>query len=687
MAEYNEEEKNNLPDQRGSLAALADKATAVAVKQVSAGLKARKGRFDDIQKNEDQYSGLKTKALRGRNNVPFDAVVARGFVDTLMSKIDEGLEMSYERAAGRQQDKKPALKLTAAVDHLRGADQGQWDLKDLGGKKLAIFSGRAIFKKYSAREKDGEFCDYFENVDHWDFVTEAMGGGFLDKHLYKGQINIFRTLEDLNDAAEDGTYNKRQVAKLIKGQDEGEDKQNRQDMEDQQKRAAAVGVDTSTSQYVGGRVFRLVEWVMYFQGEWYYVVFNREHGIWLRFEKLEDVFSVAKHYPGRGPWISWATHFDPFVFWSLGPMDSIRPIAAAIKKVMNLSLDNLEKRNWGQRAYDPNVFNPRDLLWKHDGLVKANVRMGEPVAGKVYTFETPDTTNITINLVDWMNNFLGEQTGITAAAKGAGADGGKVGIYMGNIQQVADRLGLTNKMYQQCHVDIGVNAQWGLFDHMPEEYAVKIIGNAGIEWNETLKREDVEHRFSIRVVGSNAEEKLNVVLAQRKQNALMMIQRDPVARQNVNPKWYIREILALGGYDAEVVRMAIDTTSDADDDILSDAAQAIEDIIEGREPRMYRNATTAFIKKIMDYAYDTDIDMKLFNKLIEYAKKHIPLAQKNMERQVTKVQTAAAMMGATGGGVPAPGGGRPSGPIDTATPGAPALSPAGGPGMAAGALQ
>lgn len=618
---------------------LGDEACKTAVKQLEAGLKARAPRFAEIQKGEDQYAGVKTKALRGRNNVPFDAVIARGFVDTLMSKIDEGLQISYERAAGRQQDKKPAAKLTAAVDHLRGPDQGQWDLKDLGVKKLAIFSGRGIYKKYSARDEKKGFCDYLEAVDHWDFYTEPQGGGFLDQHLFKGQMNIFRSTEQLKSSK---AYNQRQVAKLLRCTTADETKKNEEAFKYKMSRLAGMGIDFEANAFTGSQMHKVVEHVMYWRGKWYYMVFNYEHGIWLRFEELEKVFTVAKHYPGRGPWLSWATHFDPFVFWSLAPMDSIRPIAHAMKKTMNLSLDNLEKRNWGQRAYDPNVFNPRDLLWKHDGLVKANIRTGQEIEKHIVTFQTPDTTAITINMFEMMNNFLGENTGITSGAKGK-SDQAKVGIYMGDMQQVADRLGLVNKMYEQCHVEIGVNAQWGLYDHMPESYAVKIIGNTGIEWNEELIRKDVDRKFAIRIIGSNSEEQMNAALGQRKQNSLMMIQRDPVLRQRVNPGWYLREVLMLGGYDAETVRVASDTQNDADDDLMSEAAQAIEDIIEGREPKVNRGATTGFVKKIVDFAYDTDIDMKMFKKLVAYAEKHIPIAQENMQRQVVKIQAAAAM--------------------------------------------
>lgn len=626
----------------------ADAATKTACKQLEEGVKGRAARFDEIAKSEAQYNGEKSKALRGRHNIPFDAVIARGFVDTLMSKVDEALDISFERSPGRQQDKKPAQKISAVCDFERGPDQGMWDLKDLGVKKLAAFSGRGIYKKYASRT-NGKFQDVLETVDHWDFVTETQGGGFLDAHLYKGQMNIFRSRAEIIALSDAGIYDKRQAYKLFRCTTEAEIKKNQEIYRQKVSRAASLGIDYEQNNFVGSQLYRLVEWVMYYRGEWYYLIFNYDAGIWLRCEKLEDVFSVAKVKPGRGPWVSWATHFDPFVFWSIAPMDSVRPVAYAMKKVMNLTLDNLEKRNWNMRAYDPNVFNPKDLLWKDQGLVKANIRMGQPIGNHIYNFETPDTTTVTVNMVEYLNNFLGEKTGITPSAQGK-SDDEKVGIYVGNIQQVADRLGLTNKMYEQAHVDIGVNFQYGLLDHMPERYAVKVIGNAGIEWNEELLRKEVDRKFTIRVRGTNTEEKMNAVLSQRKEKALVMIMKDPELRARTNPGWRLRETLQLGGYDMEDVRVASDTNSDADDDILSEAAQAIEDILEGRTPEKNRGATTGYIRKIVEFAYDTTLEKPVFDKLVTFANAHIPIAKENAARKISKILAAAGMSSLMGGG-------------------------------------
>lgn len=620
--------------ERSSMEQLGDEATAVAVKQVETSAKARQLRFNDIAKNEDQYNGVNSPAvLKGRSDIPFDTVVARGFTDTLLSKIDEPLSIQFARS--KEQNKSSAEKMTSAIEKESAPDRGAWSIKDLGSKKLAIFSGRGIIAKYSDRDDNGKFKDYFEVVDHWDFLTEPKGGGNLDKHLFKGQLNIFMDYSQLKK----GPYNQKQVAKLVNKTSDDQCKKNEDLYKFKVSRLQTNGIDFEENTFVGSRLYRLTKWVMKFRGEWYYIVFDYSTGIWIRFEKLEKVFSVAKKYDGRGPWISWATNSDPFEFWSTAPMDSIRAIAFAMKKVVNGTLDNIEKRNWDMKAYNPAVFRePRKLLYKKDGLVKAYLKRGESINNHIFNFETPDTTNISINLVDYLNAFLGEKTGITAGAQGK-AEEDKVGIFFGNMQQVADRLGLTNKMYEQAHTDIGVNFQWGLHDHAPEKYIVKLIGNSGISWDETLTRDESALDFNINVSGGNAEAQANQIKNEQKKGALQMIQVDPILRQSVNPKWYLEQVLSgVGGYDKEEVRVALDTQNDADDDILAEASQSIEDIITGKKPKKNRGATTGFIQKIIDYAYNEEtLSEELFDKLVKYAQSHLEIAKQNAIRKARGV--------------------------------------------------
>lgn len=616
---------------------LADKALSIACKQFKTAIDFQQPRFDEILKNEEMLSGKTTPALKGRNNIPFDSVIMSGFVETLISKIDEPLDIDFIHT--REQDKKAAEKMKAVFEVESSSDYENWEAKDLDAKRLATTAGRAFFKFYA--ENDPQFKTCLEVVDHFDMYTEPQGGRYLDKHIFKGQHNIFRTKEDLIAGGESGWYNKAQVEKLLnKGTDEGF-KENEEVYKNKVNLMQTRGLNPEMYNFVGENLYRLNEHVMRMGKNWYYIVFDYKYNTWLKFEKLEDVFSVAKDYPGRGPWASWATHIDPFVFWSKAPADDIRPIASAMKKIFNLTIDNLEKRNWDMKAYDARMFpDASKLKWKQGGLVKANLNATNGlrnISEGIYEFQTPDTTSISINMFDYLNNFLGENTGITPGSKGK-SDDEKVGIYFGNLEQAADRLGLTNKMYKQVYEDLGVMFKYGVYDNLREPYAIKLIGLRGVEWNESLKRDEAAKPFRISVRGGNAELQSSELSAQKKDAVLARLERNPNLVAQVNPKWYLREVLSTAGFEADTIKIALDTTSDADADLLSEAAMAIDDILNGVKPKLNRGATSGYVQKIVDFAQDNDLEPEKVAELVAFAKAHIPIMRYNMVQKAMLMQ-------------------------------------------------
>ena len=74
-----------------------------------------------------------------------------------------------------------------------------------------------------------------------------------------------------------------------------------------------------------------------------------------------------------------------------------------MKIVLNMKLENLQKRNWEMTAYDPNIFqNASELIYRRDGLAKATLKHGQTISQGIYKFETPDLGAVTINLFDYL---------------------------------------------------------------------------------------------------------------------------------------------------------------------------------------------------------------------------------------------------------------------------------------------
>ena len=601
---------------------LADKLTKIAVEQFKTSFKFKKERLVDIRKNEEFYYGRKIKVPRGRFGVPLPVMSA--FIDTLMSKIDDPpiIKYSYKDIA----DLKISEKISSAWKIESAPQNGNWAQKDRWAKKLAIFSGRAIFKIYS--ESDPSYKNYLEVVDYEDFHCEPMGGGDLNNHLFVGQDNILRTKAQMLKNSKLGLYDSNQVNKLISAYNDDSYQKNDNLYVKKAERLKKLGLDIMGGTYVGQPIIRLVEWITDYEGEKYYLLFNYDTGIWVRAHKLKDVFES-----NLIPWVSWATHEDAFNFWSKAPADDVRPIADAMDVLFNQALDNRAKRNYGMRAYDPEIFpDPAELEWQPNGLAMARaVEKGRTIGSGIYEFQTPEVSG-TIDMVAFLDKFLGTKTGITPEAQGVADTNQKVGIYFGNLQQVADRLGLYNKSYREGWVHLGKRYAWGLYEHMTEKMMVKMIGEEGSEWNELTRGEAKKAPdLDIVIEGGQAELLANEAKAKKRENALLMIAKDPILKQQVNPQWYLKEILRHGSFDEEDIRMAM-ASQTVSLEMLSEASQAVQQIMLGKNPKLNYRADTSFIQYIVDRAMNEDND-EVFKRLIDYAKKHIPIALDNMRRR------------------------------------------------------
>jgi hypothetical protein len=182
--------------------------------------------------------------------------------------------------------------------------------------------------------------------------------------------------------------------------------------------------------------------------------------------------------------------------------------------------------------------------------------------------------------------------------------------------------------------------------------AVEVFGLRGVEW-EKLTRSDMKAHFKIKVEGGNQQALEDQRKKEAQQNALAQITADQGLRAAVNNNWFLEQVLKNGEFDEESVRVAMDVQNFATQDILSEAALAIDDIINGKVPALYLGANTAFQEKVERYAYEnTDGDMDLFNALIAYSEAHDEIVQENMRRSAKDQALAQQLAGPESGLTP-----------------------------------
>jgi hypothetical protein len=594
----------------------------------------KQGRITDWHNTEDQYAGKVKKTLKSRFNAPLP--IMSGFEHTLLSKIDEPPSLKFE--TDQESEEKATKKVQAFYENISTRDDYDWELLDLDGKKQAIKYGRTVYRCYG--ESDPKFRFNLELVDIYDFYFDPMGGADLERHRFLGFDNIFKDKYDLIEQAKAGDYDRSQVQKLLTATEPLKPNPNDNIYLNKQNRLASLNLDSISYNYAGKDQYKFIEGFTIWKGKRFKCLFNAETGIWLKAIPLIEDFE-SELWPAA----SWAPYRDPFNFLSLAPADEIRPIAEIMRVLANQELDNRNKINYGMRAYDPDVFpEPAQLEWRPDGLVavksgSASVQGG--IERGIYSFKTEHFSG-TIDIVNWLDDMLGRKSGVTAGAQGQ-SDESKVGIYLGNIQQVADRLGLQNKYYRKCWSAIGKRFLHAVDEHLTGKQAVKLIGENGVEWDE-LRAREVSTEWGIRVVGGSAQQQADAIKQKQQVEVLTNIAANPQLVSAVSSRWLIEQNFRAVGFLEEDIRMAFDKENEGNREILQEAAMAIEDIVNGKAVKPNRGANTAFVQKIMDYAYDHDLKTGVFEKLIAYAQAHLQTAAENMARKAVLLNAQKGVM-------------------------------------------
>lgn len=595
----------------------------IAQKQIETSIHFKQARVNEILDNEDIYNYKLRPALQGRLNVPFDGVIMAGFIDTLVAQVNRPPRIEFQDDTGA--NLKGARKITSAFD--KDSKRFRLKMKDRMMKKQAAIGGRAIAKYYA--ESDPKYCSYLNVIDYIDFHCEPNGGGHLDDHYFHWQENIFRSKEDLNTSAESKWYDSEQVKFLINSYDSPDFKKTLDTFNNKNSRYATLGLDMQSNNYIGGTLYNLAEGDTYYQGKKYHLIFDRITGIWLRCVLLKEDFGSD-----LTPFISFASNQeDAFNFWNRGPADQIKPIAEAIRLNLNEILNNNRKRNWDMKAVDNKMFpDIRKLDWRQDGIIGANVPLGQSIQNGIYRFETPEISGA-LNLNSYLNNLAGEKLGVNSQTQGQGSEA-LATIYKGNELQISKRMKLVSDSYEEMYEDLGKRYDWGLYDHAGEGEMVKLISTDGIGW-EKITQEDKDPEYIVSVVSSSTELAETDAEKRAKVDILLSMEKDPNQMALINVKAHIEEKYRLAGYNEEKIKKLMNTKTDATDELLSEAKKAIELILEGKEVGLNYGATTGYLQYISDWILDNSDDLKPEKKkqLEDYFEKHYPIALKNAEQK------------------------------------------------------
>lgn len=630
-----------------------NKLTDIASKQLAASSSFKKPRISQWRKFDDMYNGVVKKKLRVMFNVPLP--ILSGMLDTLSASYDEPVELEFFKKHPADYFKAKKTQAMWEMEKGSNAKTARWDYKARIDKKTNIRYGRSILKSFA--ESDPTYRNVLQNTNPYYFHCQPLGGGLLENHLFTGEENIFKSEYDIKMGVENGIYDKNQF-KELKSRSSDTEYQRELGMEWEEKMARfrSLGLDPDKDNFVGEKRFNLVEWCLTYRGERWYVLFDPWTKTWLRVEKLSDIFSKNLF-----PWASWASHEDDAVFWSIGYGDILYPVADSATTLFNQELTNREKKNYNSRMYDKdmvtNVAKLDAAQYRADSLVEIDTKGGSrPIDKAVINFETAELKG-TIELIDWVHQAVGKDTGITDIAQGASMQPTKK-VNVAYLEQtaVAKRIGYKSQSYTECWGEIGTRYVQGLKDHMSKEQYIEILGEEGIE-PDVMTREDLytKNDLGVRVVSSTSRK----AEAQSKKEGRIKANELLQNSQNVNSEMRDAATLRdIGGYSEAEIRIWLDTKNYASRESIAKAHIAIQEILMGDEPDLNFAADVSFVKTIREYAIDHrgKLGVEKFKKFMAYFEANMHFVQDNevasakqRGQQNARRQDLAAGMAGKGG--------------------------------------
>lgn len=612
---------------------LAEEAVNIASKQLIASTEFKKPRLARIAKYWALYDGKTTKKLRQLFNVPIP--VFAGMIDTLNAQYDTPIQLKFSEGDAADYFKVQKINGAFHLETVNTAENSKWDDKLRTMRKHAIMTGRGILR-YDV-QSDPEYKSSVSNVLLKNFHFQPRGGKDLEKHLFAGEEGIERTKSDLIKGGKSGYYDPKQVKKLIETANDREYlPESSHEMGVKLDRFKPLGLEPDSNSYVGETVYRLCEWILRINGERYYLCFDPWTKTWLHFQKWKEMCSS-----GLYPWISYATHEDEENFLSKAFGDDIYVAADAIVAMFNQELTNREKRNFGARAYDKDMFKDvrklDESMHRPDALVPVDTFGGQRrIAEGIYEFKVGELGG-TVNLIDWITGSLGANTGANDLSMGQVKEvSKKASVTFAEQKSVSKRISWSSAPFQTMVASLGKRYIYGLKDHMPSKMAIKILGPQGWDWDQ-ITRLDLDTTKDIDVIITSADKQMmdSDLKANKRADALAAIGADQTLAQLANPKWRLEQILRTGDFDDVEIAVAMDNKNFADKKALSHAAEAIQLILQGQNPPKWFGATIAFMQKITDFAVDNRATLgNKYDKLLEYSTAHIEIVRANIERQV-----------------------------------------------------
>lgn len=584
-----------------------DKIVAQALSEISAAREHRRKRISDWHKNEDILSDSIASSNRDdTRNMP-SLNKAHGFVETILSKIDN--EPVFKYLAQNPADRTSAKLLNALRE--TDAERDNWVFKDLLSKKQAITYGRTISHYFAEGNKDEKYKPNNTLIDIYDFLIDPNCGGLdINEARYLGHYGVKLDEIELQAGMRSGKYLKTETKQMLSS-DSGNSNEKTTEEDDKENRKALETGSTNAGNEIVEGLYEFWNWYTMYNGKKYYLVLSETHASAIRVEEYTDITDSD-----LWPYFSWAVFPSLTEFWSKSYID----VARDIFKTQNVSIyqmmRNAEKINDPQRAVDVKALvSPADLKYKRGGTIR--MKDGTNINQALQIIETP-SIDTPITVYDTLDTILQLMTGVTSGVQGV-AEEETLGIYEGNIANTTDRFNLLNKSYANGYKQFGHLYKWGVQEHLiDQDVAVSLIGASGIEVVYKVDAEKV-NPFADYLVSTSSSAAENMSDKATKREKVASIDKF-MGTGLINEENAVSLQLEIMGFEEHEIKKLTETSNTLSNKMMEELYRDIENILAGKDVQPNMKANLAYSELLLDYIleHQENLEKKDFIALMEY---------------------------------------------------------------------
>ena len=590
----------------------------------------RSGRIPAIQENEDLYNLRIQPTLNNRSNYLLPLMPK--YIDTLLSKTDDPPVLEF--SATEDADKFKAKKCTKAWQFDSSPTRGQWALQDILSKKQAGLYGRVTANYYSYTYQ-GKYFSVLDFLDFYDFLIDPRAGGFdVENGRYMGIDNIFKGKEYFERKV--GDFIDENVTQLFSSvsKDTVKDYDNRN--QEKANRYSALNLDFTSYNYQSDQMVKLIEWYTTYNGKRYYVLFSDKLKLAVKVVLLSNMFKTLNINTGLPYWpfASWAIYPSKEEFYTPAPADRLRNNIKAQSVLVNQKIDNNNFQNNAMIAYDEDAIdNPALLKSRPQGTVPMKLGKGDFIQNRIYQFRYPVLSGVD-DLYNLLENMNAQGTGITPEAQGTTEKDKKATVYIGDMQQVADRMGLFNKLYSAFYQKLGILYANGLKENYTEETAINVLGDDGIDMEKLLK-EDTMPSYDVSVRGFNNEVQMKTLIAERKNKVLGEL----LVSGMINTTEAIKFILENSEFKSDEIQRLLDKENEGSMKSIVEAKDENQKILKKKMVEPNRAASIIHIRTHLDFVKNNKLEPSEEIAILQHAELEVPIAIKNVSKDIIKRQS------------------------------------------------